>query len=85
MVDKQGRPFQSNVAQIGGQPQQFQSQPQQFQGQMMQTQQQQQQQQYGQVNQYPPPPFNPFAHAGSTEQVERVMWASAPPVETLNY
>jgi hypothetical protein len=52
---------------------------------MMQTQQQQQQQQYGQVNQYPPPPFNPFAHAGSTEQVERVMWASAPPVETLNY
>ena len=78
MVDKQGRPFQSNVAQIGGQPQQSL-------GQMGHQQQQQQQQQYSQVNQFPPPPFNPFAHAGSTEQVERVMWASAPPAETLNY
>jgi hypothetical protein len=78
MVDKQGRPFQSNVAQIGGQLQQSL-------GQMGHQQQQQQQQQYSQVNQFPPPPFNPFAHAGSTEQVERVMWASAPPVETLNY
>ena len=73
MVDKEGKPFQQAVNQIGGQPPTPAS-----------AGQQQHQQQLGQVT-YPPPTYNPFAHMMTGEQVEGIAWAGPTHAEPLNY